>query len=38
MDGLYSDKEILSDGLDTAKAATSNYNHFSNECSHEVII
>lgn len=35
MDGLYSDKEILSDGLDTAKATTSYYNHFSNECSHE---
>lgn len=35
MNGIYSDKEILSDGLDTAKATTEHYNNHSNECSHE---
>lgn len=31
---IYTDKEILGDGLATAKATTSNYNMFSNECVH----
>lgn len=31
----YSDKDILSDALNTEKAATSNYNSFSNECVHK---
>lgn len=31
----YSDKEILSDALNTVKAATDHYNSFSNECVHE---
>lgn len=33
----YSDKEILSDALNTEKAATANYNSFSNECVHESV-
>lgn len=33
----YSDKEILSDALNTEKAATANYNSFSNECIHESV-
>lgn len=32
---MYSEKEILHDALTTAKLATTNYNTFSNECSHE---
>lgn len=32
---MYTDKEILGDGLTTAKASTANYNMFSNECVHE---
>lgn len=35
MNAEFTEKEILGDGLDTAKATTSNYNKFSNECSHE---
>ena len=31
----YSEKEILSDALNSTKAATNNYNSFSNECVHE---
>lgn len=31
----FSDKEILSDALNTEKATTANYNAFSNECVHE---
>lgn len=31
----FSDKEILSDALNTQKATTANYNSFSNECLHE---
>lgn len=31
----FSEKEILSDALNSTKAATSNYNTFSNECVHE---
>ena len=31
----YTDKEVLGDGLAAVKAATSNYNMFSNECAHE---
>lgn len=31
----FSDKEILSDALNTVKAATDHYNSFSNECVHE---
>lgn len=33
----FSDKEILSDALNTEKAATNNYNSFSNECVHEKV-
>lgn len=32
---MYSDKEILDDGLTAIKTATSNYNLFSNECAHD---
>lgn len=35
MNSNFSDKEILSDALNTEKAATANYNAFSNECVHE---
>lgn len=31
----FSEKEILSDALSSAKAATNHYNTFSNECVHE---
>ena len=31
----FTDKEVLGDGLAAVKAATSNYNMFSNECAHE---
>ncbi len=33
----FSDKEILSDALNTEKATTANYNAFSNECVHESV-
>lgn len=33
----YTDKEVLGDGLTAAKASTSNYNMFSNECVHEKV-
>lgn len=35
MNSVYTDKEVLSDGLNTQKATTGNYNMFSNECCHE---
>lgn len=35
MNSCFSDKEILSDALSAEKAATNNYNTFSNECVHE---
>ena len=35
MDGIFTDKEVLADGLAAAKASTNLYNNFSNECSHE---
>ena len=35
MNSPYTEKEILSDGLSTAKYSTDNYNMFSNECAHE---
>ncbi len=35
MDGIFTDKEVLADGLTAAKASTNLYNNFSNECSHE---
>ena len=35
MKNIYSDKEVLSDGLDAEKSATTYYNTFSNECAHE---
>lgn len=35
MNTSFSEKEILCDGLSTAKASTNNYNTFSNECTHE---
>jgi spore coat protein CotF len=35
MNQIFTDKEILGDGLAAQKASTSNYNLFSNECSHE---
>ena len=31
----YSEKEVLADALAAEKAATNNYNTFSNECVHE---
>ncbi len=31
----YSEKELLSDALNSTKAATTHYNSFSNECVHE---
>ena len=37
MDGIFTDKEVLADGLAAAKASTSLYNNFSNECSHEKV-
>ena len=37
MQEVYSDKEILGDGLAAQKAATNNYNTFSNECFHDDI-
>ena len=35
MNTLFSEKEILRDGLETAKHSTEHYNTFSNECTHE---
>ena len=35
MNSNYSEKNILSDALNTEKASTSNYNDFSNECVHK---
>lgn len=35
MNTSFSEKEILRDGLETAKTATNHYNTFSNECAHE---
>lgn len=35
MTSNFSDKEILSDALNTEKATTANYNSFSNECVHK---
>lgn len=35
MNAAFSDKEILSDALNTEKATTDHYNSFSNECVHE---
>lgn len=32
---LYSEKEVLADALTAEKAATNNYNNFSNECVHD---
>lgn len=32
---LYSEKEVLADALAAEKAATGNYNTFSNECVHD---
>lgn len=33
----FSEKDILSDALNTEKAATGNYNNFSNECVHSTV-
>lgn len=35
MNTAFSEKEILRDGLETAKHSTEHYNTFSNECNHE---
>lgn len=35
MNTEFSEKEILRDGLETAKHSTEHYNTFSNECKHE---
>ena len=35
MNTTFSEKEILRDGLATAKSSTNHYNTFSNECTHE---
>ncbi|MDD7402394.1 MAG: spore coat protein [Butyribacter sp.] len=35
MDTSFTEKEILRDGLETAKHSTEHYNTFSNECTHE---
>lgn len=35
MNTSFSEKEILRDGLETAKHSTDHYNTFSNECAHE---
>lgn len=37
MNTSFSEKEILRDGLETAKSSTNHYNTFSNECAHENI-
>lgn len=37
MQELYTDKEVLGDGLAALKAATNSYNTFSNECVHDDI-
>ena len=37
MNQIYSEKEILGDALTTAKATTSHFDTFSNECSHEKV-
>lgn len=34
---LYSEKEVLADALTAEKAATNNYNNFSNECVHDSV-
>jgi len=34
---MYTDKEVLGDGLTAVKTATNNYNTFSNECAHEKV-
>ena len=34
---LYSEKEVLADALTAEKAATNNYNTFSNECVHDSV-
>jgi hypothetical protein len=35
MNKIYTNKEVLFDGLDAEKSATNHYNTFSNECAHE---
>lgn len=35
MNTSFTEKEILRDGLDTAKSTTNHFNTFSNECAHE---
>ena len=35
MEEIYTDKEILGDGLTAQKTSTSVYNTFANECAHE---
>lgn len=35
MTGIYTEKEVLGDALAAQKAATDNFNTFSNECLHE---
>lgn len=34
---LYTEKEVLADALTAEKAATNNYNNFSNECVHDSV-
>lgn len=37
MEQIYTEKEVLADALTAEKAATDNYNTFSNECVHKEV-